>query len=407
MTNLNYTQDTPGLKRKLNKDGTFRFYWEARSDLAKRGYRPTSVRLHYPDSDDGRLQLAARCRILQAEMLAWAANEGEFPKRGYDGTMESLGRCFLTDADSPHQSTKWNTQRLREQCIKIITSTVGKRNVGDLLGPDFKRWYKNWGAPAVEGGRARPYRAKHCMDTSRAMIAYGVTLGHADCRSADHILDKMRFASPAARESKMTIEQVAAIRTTAHRMGLGSIALATAYQFELAMRQKDVIGEWEPCDGADGGIVHKGRRWVNGLLWSHIDSNLILSKRHVKTRALVEHDLKLCPMVLEEIALIPPERRVGPVIISESTGEPFKHRTFTQTWRRVADRAGLPPDIWNMDARAGAVSEAYAAGAEEQEVMKLAGHKNRQTSSRYNRETLEQTRAVQRLRLAKRNGNKG
>src|SRR3954471_2689813 len=30
--------------------------------------------------------------------------------------------------------------------------------------------------------------------------------------------------------------------------------------------------------------------------------HLILRKRHVKTRALVEHDLTLCPMVLEEIA---------------------------------------------------------------------------------------------------------
>src|SRR5207237_2665491 len=106
-----------------------------------------------------------------------------------------------------------------------------------------------------------------------------------------------------------------------------------------------------------------------------------------------------------EIALIPSDRRIGPVIISEATGEPYKHRTFTQTWRRVADAAGLPRDIWNMDARAGAVSEAYAAGADEQKVMKLAGHKNRQTSSRYNRETLEQTRAVQRLRQAKRTGN--
>ena len=28
-------------------------------------------------------------------------------------------------------------------------------------------------------------------------------------------------------------------------MGLGSIALATVLQFELSLRQKDVIGEWE------------------------------------------------------------------------------------------------------------------------------------------------------------------
>jgi len=94
------------------------------------------------------------------------------------------------------------------------------------------------------------------------------------------------------------------------------------------------------------------------------------------------------------------------MIISEHTGEPYKHRTFTQTWRKVANKAGLPKALWNMDARAGAISEAYDAGAGETDVMKHAGHKNRQTSARYNRGSIEQTSRVARLRLAKRSENK-
>jgi integrase len=131
-----------------------------------------------------------------------------------------------------------------------------------------------------------------------------------------------------------------------------------------------------------------------------------LSKTHTKTGAYVEFDLKLYPAVLEEIDRIPREKRIGPIIISEHTSEPYKHRTFTQTWRKVADKAGLPKSVWNMDARAGAISEAYAAGAGETDVMKHAGHKNRQTSAHYNRETLEQTSRVALLRLAKRSENK-
>jgi hypothetical protein len=57
-----------------------------------------------------------------------------------------------------------------------------------------------------------------------------------------------------------------------------------------------------------------------------------------------------------------------------------------------------------MDARAGAISEAYDAGAGETDVMKHAGHKNRQTSARYNRG--KQTSRVAKLRLAKRSENK-
>jgi integrase len=120
---------------------------------------------------------------------------------------------------------------------------------------------------------------------------------------------------------------------------------------------------------------------------------------------MVEHDLSLYPAVMEEIADIHPGKRVGPLIISEATGAPYKHRTFTQTWRRAADVAGLPRGVWNMDARAGAISEAYDAGADEASVMKHAGHKNRQTSARYNRGSLEQTSRVARIRQAKRTGN--
>ena len=38
--------------------------------------------------------------------------------------------------------------------------------------------------------------------------------------------------------------------------------------------------------------------------------------------------------------------------------------------------------------------------------MKSAGHKNRQTSARYNRGTIEQTSRVAQLRLTKRSENK-
>jgi hypothetical protein len=398
------TPEAPGLKHKRNQDGTSRWYWEARTDLVKRGYRPSMVRLHYPETDDGARQRAARCRILWAEMLAWASNDGAFPKRGYDGSIGSLCNLFQTDDGAPYKRAKWNVQRLYDGCFKIIMKSVAGRQVRNLIGPDFARWHANWAEPKAEGQARRMTRAKHCMDLIRRVVAYGVTLGYDDCIRADLILGKMRFEAPRPRTSKMTLEQLDAIRAHAHAMGLGSIALATTLQFELALRQKDVIGEWEPCGEAAGGIVHNGRRWANGLTWSDIGADMILQKEAVKTGIAVEHDLRLYPSILEEIARC--ARRVGPLIISEPTGEPYKHRTFTQTFRRVADAAGVPRNVWNMDARAGAISEAYDAGAAEAEVMKHAGHKNRQTSARYNRGSLDQTSRVARMRQAKRTENK-
>lgn len=397
--------DTPGLKRKKNKDGSERTYWMARADIVRRGFMPSSVRLCFPDTAEGAEQLSARCHILQAEMLAWSAS-GDHATRSYDGTILGLSRLYQTDEDSPYKALKWNTRVNVTKCLKIIESTVGQRQVSALLGPDFKRWHRSWGEPKPDTDIPRPWRAKSAMDTVRQLVGYGVTLGHEDCIRADIILSKIRFATPPARTAIMTADHVHAIRPVAHALGYGSIALATVLQFELALRQKDVIGEWEPVAGAEGGIRHRDTRWTNGLLWSDIDADNILRKVHTKTGFAVEHDLKLHPTVLEEIALIPEERRVGPMLISESTGEPYKHRNFTQRWRLIANAAGIPKTIQNMDARAGAITEAYDLGAAETDVMKSAGHKNRQTSARYNRGTIEQTSRVARMRMEKRTANK-
>jgi hypothetical protein len=111
-------------------------------------------------------------------------------------------------------------------------------------------------------------------------------------------------------------------------------------------------------------------------------------------------------MVVEEIAEIPLSRRVGPMVVSERTGVPYKHRKFAETWRRVANVAGIPRGVWNMDARSGAISELYDAGASPTDAMKHAGHQDPRMSARYNRGSLEQTRRAARQRLAKRIKNK-
>ena len=363
------------------------------------------MRLYYSDTPKGAANYRLAAKIFKGKCSRGPRTRGFSRKRATRGLLLALqGAISLTSF--PPTAMKWNSKNHHDKCGKIIVSTIGARQIGKLLGPDFLRWHERWGAPAGEGKPPRPWRAKHCMDTVRRMIAYGVTLGYDDCFRADVMLGKLRFPTPPARRSRMTFDQVKAVREIAHAMGLGSIALATVLQFELSLRQKDVIGEWEPAPLSEGGIVHKDTRWTNGLQWSDIDPNMILRKTHTKTGAFVEFDLALYPAVLEEINRVPREKRIGPMILSEHTQEPYKHRTFTQTWRRVADKAGLPHTVWNMDARAGAISEAYEAGAGETDVMKHAGHKNRQTNARYNRGSLEQTSRVARLRLAKRSENK-
>jgi hypothetical protein len=55
--------DAPGYKCKANRDGTWREGWEARHDIVKCGYRPSWVRLYYPETPDGRRQLQLGAKI--------------------------------------------------------------------------------------------------------------------------------------------------------------------------------------------------------------------------------------------------------------------------------------------------------------------------------------------------------
>jgi hypothetical protein len=391
--------DAPGLKRKKNRDGSTRHYWVARSDLVARGYPTKTVRLA---GDDPEI-MAARCRFLQAQMLAWAANGDAFPGRVGD-TLGDLCRQYETDPDSPFATYKANSKVFAAHVLGIIVKAVGKHKIRNLTGKDFRAWHREAGKPAKDGGKPRPWRAKHVLTCVRRVLAYGVTLGNNDCIRPNLILKEMRFPNGPKRRTRQTRAQAEALITAANALGLHSVALANALQFSCGFRQKDCIGEWLPDDGGDGGIQRNGRRWANGITWADIDAAGVLTKVTTKTGKTVSHDLALHPMVQAELARIPPEKRVGPLVINERSGQPWQTNPFGVAWRKCADAAGIPFEVQSRDARAGAVSEGYEAGASTEDMKKFATHSLEKTSDIYNRGSLVQTSRVAKLRLSKTKG---
>ena len=73
-----------------------------------------------------------------------------------------------------------------------------------------------------------------------------------------------------------------------------------------------------------------------------------------KTGAWVSHDLKLFPMTARLLELVTKENRIGLLIVDERSRRPYAETKYSQEWRVIARAAGLPPEICNMDARAGA-----------------------------------------------------
>ena len=129
----------------------------------------------------------------------------------------------------------------------------------------------------------------------------------------------------------------------AHEMGRPSLALGTALQWETLLRQRDVIGEWEPYDQdakpMEGWTIN-GRVWVNGLEWEMVGRDWTLSKRTTKTGAVVTLDLTALPLALAELQRVKLADRKGAIIIDEAAGRPYAENRYQQEWRKVADEAG-------------------------------------------------------------------
>jgi integrase len=141
---------------------------------------------------------------------------------------------------------------------------------------------------------------------------------------------------------------------------------------------------------------------VNGLTWAGLVLDGVTRKATTKTGAMIAHDFSLCPHVQKIAAQIPFEQRVGPLIIDEQQGRPHAGDAFQREWRKVARAAGIPDHIWNMDARAGAITEAEDAGADLDAIRAIAAHTDAKTTVRYSRGAVGKSQTVAELRLAHR-----
>jgi hypothetical protein len=135
-------------------------------------------------------------------------------------------------------------------------------------------------------------------------------------------------------------------------------------------------------------------------------ASIVLRKETTKAAAIAAHDLKLGPLVLAVIERVPAENRVGPLIIDETAGRPHAEHACARECREVARKAGIPDAVWNMDARAGGISEADGAGADLDMIRSAVGHTQASTTARCLRGTIGKSRTVAQLRQALRAASK-
>lgn len=338
-------------------------------------------------------QIAAQCELFQAEMNAWKAGLRGQALEGFNGTLGALLERYQKDEESPYHSLRPGSRHPYDYYLAKMLHEVGDKRIDKITGVDLKRWHNSWSDNGEKLAASKMARA--VLD---AAVTFGVASRLPGCIELREVLKAAgrKLPNPKRRESTVTADQVVKLRAAAHADGRPSSALTYALVFETTLRLWDVIGQWWPLDSALISDVISERRKVKwfGVRWEDIGPDMVLryvpSKTSAKTGLAITFPVHRAPMVMEELAHWPTDKRTGPLVVYEGTGLPYESNYFGEKWRLDRAAAGISDKVWARDLRASGISEARAAGVATDDAAKVAGHSSTKTTAAiYDRAALE------------------
>jgi hypothetical protein len=363
------------------------------------------------DADD--TQLAELCQQHTARLYTWMAQvEARAPsltKTRYDGSMLAACRIYQEHPFSRFNKVSHTTRRGYLNDLTLIETTVGARLIRNCTVLTVQDWYDNWrkGIVTIDEhgngivGPERIERAHKGTAMVRTVIYFMAALRHPDCKLLAEELSKVKFERGGSRDQELTYQHVTAFIRTALDLGERGVmpsyrslyaAIAVASQFELMLRQKDIIGGWEPTRadrlfpaGASIVTLEKEREtWSGFYTWENIPGWLWRMKTSKsKYRAAAQFDLTNYGLLFPLLERVPHDQRHGPIVKGEH-GLPIRYRSNAKWFRQIATIAGIPLDVQSMDARAGGATEADEAGIPLDDVSDAGlTHTNKKTSARY------------------------
>lgn len=405
----------PGFKiGRTLKDGTRLPYWYAGNVVRDaKGYPDKCIALPIGASDE---ELASLCQAHTARLFAWLETQGNdepnLPR--YDGSVLAACQLYQKHPYSPFHGVKANTRKTYTDSLKVIEGTVGARQVRRLTVLDVKHWYAEWRKPALEGGSERVDRAHDAVSMFKTVMGFCASLRHPECKQLIEELKLVRFEKGGAREEEMTYQHaVAFIKKALELSRAGTIprerglamAIGVAAQFELLLRQMDIIGEWRAK--AVRGEAGAAEEWSGYFTWEKIPGwrwRMKTSKSKYRTAA--EFDLANYSLLFPLLEAVPHGERTGAIIKGEH-GLPIRVRSYRNWFRAIKLAAGIPDEVWNMDARAGGATEAEESGAALEAIQGALTHSKKETTLRYIRTRSTKIAAVADARSRKRAADEG
>lgn len=399
------------------------------------GYPDLCIALPPGATDD---EIDALCVEHTAKLQDWidkrAAESDDDGAPGitrYDGTMLSACRIYQEHPRSRFHRVKGNTRKSYLDSLKIVESEVGRRLIRNVTTFDMEHWYEEWRKGVVfvdeDGKRTigpeRIDRAHDAISMVKTVIYFNARFPtRKDCKRLAEELTKVKFERGGAREQEMTYAHVLAFIRTALEQGERGViprdrarymALGVAAQFELMLRQKDIIGEWQPLKGdmrfpiGQLQLELEDEIWSGYFTWENIPGwRWRLKTSKSKYRAPAEFDLTNYPLLFPLLEAVPQDQRTGAIVKGEH-GLPIRERSYRKWFRPIARAAKIPDDVWLMDSRAGGATEAEESGAELEAIQGALTHSRKETTLRYIRRRSKKIADVAAARSAKRTADEG
>lgn len=339
----------------------------------------------------------------------------------YDGTMKAACLIYQEHPLSRFQTVKHNTRRGYLADMKVIMESVGARLIKNVTVLDVENWYRQWRKGAVlvdeDGNKSvgpeRVDRAHNAVAMVRTVLRFMAALRHPECKLLAEELAKVQFERGGARDQELTYQQVKDFIRSAFEMAEKGVidreralfmSIGTASQFEMMLRQKDIIGDWAPrrSDARHpAGITilhHDGETWTGFYTWENVPGFKWRTKTSKsKYRAAAVFDLTAYDLLYPLLERVPLAERHGAIVKGEH-GLPIRYRTYAKTFRKIAEVAGIPFEVKSMDARAGGITEAEEAGAPLEHIQAGATHEDKKTTLRYIRRQSKKIAALAEVR---------
>jgi hypothetical protein len=315
---------------KLQKGGHALYYWQPARALRQLGF---STR-----------RLAERTNRLEDAVV-----EAERLNRGLDRWREGLGEPSIVEPGNlPWLVTLY---RSTELYTGLAEKTQRSYDQGITL---LETWSKERDNPQISGLQTRHVRElldtidrpamRHlAYRTLRLLLSFAVAEGHIERNPARGL----RIKGSRPRDAYFTDNQQKAFTDAAVGADRRSLALAARLASHLGQREGDVLR----------------------LAWPQYEAGNF-TVRQAKTKRLVN-----VPATAELRELLAATPRTSPtIVISETTGKPYKEDHFRHEFARVRELAGLPSALRFMDLRRTAVVRLAEAGCSVPEIAAVTGH---------------------------------